>query len=74
MKRDIPTGAGIGFTILIAAATLAVAVVAGIFLVYQSEMTLGFSGPVPSPGPTQMSLAQRSDAGQAQAAPSFSQP
>ncbi len=43
MKRDRPTQAGIGFTILIAAATLAVAVVAGIFLIYQSEMNLGFN-------------------------------
>jgi hypothetical protein len=72
MKKDIPTGAGIIFTILVAAATLAVAVVAGIFLVYQSDMTLGFNGQ--SPGPAQISLAQRSDAQPAQAAPSSSQP
>ena len=37
MKRDIPTKAGLGFTVLIAAAPLAVPVVAGIFLIYQSE-------------------------------------
>ena len=41
MKRDIPAQAGIGFTILVAAATFAVAVVAGIFLIYQPETSWG---------------------------------
>jgi hypothetical protein len=35
MKRDIPTEAGIGFTLVVAAVTFAVAVIAGIFLIYE---------------------------------------
>ena len=54
MKRDIPMEAGIGFTILIAAATLAIAVVAGIFLIYQSDMTAQLR----TPEQAQMSLAE----------------
>jgi len=41
MKRYDPSEAGIGFTIFVAAATFVIAVVAGIFLIYQSETTLG---------------------------------
>ena len=41
MKRHSPAEAGIGFTIFVAAATFVIAVVAGIFLIYQSEMTWG---------------------------------
>jgi uncharacterized membrane protein YdcZ (DUF606 family) len=57
MKRDIPTEAGIGFTILIAAATLAVAVVAGIFLIYQSDINLTLNTPSRAPVQAQMSLS-----------------
>lgn len=39
MKRDIPTEAGIGFTLLIAAVTFAVAVIAGIFLIYEPGLS-----------------------------------
>jgi hypothetical protein len=43
MKRDIPMEAGIGFTLLIAAVTFAVAVIAGIFLIYEPGLD-GFRG------------------------------
>ena len=39
MKRDIPTEAGIGFTLLVAAVTFAVAVIAGIFLIYEPGLS-----------------------------------
>ena len=35
MKRDLPTQVGIGFTIVVASATFLVAVVAGLFLIWQ---------------------------------------
>ena len=41
MKRHSPAEAGIGFMLLVAAATFVIAVVAGIFLIYQSETTMG---------------------------------
>jgi hypothetical protein len=34
--RDIPAKAGIGFTLIVAAATFAVALVAGIFLIWET--------------------------------------
>ena len=37
MKRDIPTQVGIGFTILVASATFLVAVMAGLFLIWQPD-------------------------------------
>jgi hypothetical protein len=37
MKADIPTRVGVGFTILVAAATSLVAVVAALFLIWQPE-------------------------------------
>ena len=58
MKRDIPTQAGVGFTIFVAAATFAIAVVAGIFLVYQSETTLGSNVQLRTLAQAQMSLAE----------------
>jgi uncharacterized membrane protein len=58
VKRDIPTEAGIGFTILIAAATLAVAVIAGIFLIYQSEMNVSLNAQSRAPGQAQMTLVE----------------
>ena len=61
MKRDIPTQAGIGFTILIAAATFVVAVVAGIFLIYQSEMNVSLNAQFPPPMQAQISPAQTLD-------------
>lgn len=35
MKRDVATQAGIVFTLLVAVATLAVAVIAGLFLIFE---------------------------------------
>jgi len=40
MKRDLPTQAGIGFTIAVAFATFLVAVVAGLFLIWQPDTAL----------------------------------
>lgn len=37
MKRDVPTQIGIGFTILVASATFLVAVMAGMFLIWQPD-------------------------------------
>ena len=61
MKRDVPTQAGIGFTILVAAATFVIAVVAGIFLLYQSETTLGSNAQLRALAQAQMSLAEAPD-------------
>jgi hypothetical protein len=61
MKRDVPAQAGIGFTILVAAATFAVAVVAGIFLIYQSETTLVSNPQLRALAQSQMSLAETPD-------------
>jgi len=58
MKRDIPTQAGIAFTILVAAATFAVAVIAGIFLIYQSDMNLSPNASSGASGQGLMSLAE----------------
>ena len=38
MKRDLPTQVGIGFTIVVASATFLVAVMAGIFLIWQPDV------------------------------------
>ena len=57
MKRDIPTQAGIGFTIFVAAATFAIAVVAGIFLIYQPETNFGSNAQSRALAQAQMSLA-----------------
>ena len=61
MKRDIPTQAGIGFTLLVAASTFAVAVTAGIFLVYESSMATAPSAQIEAPAQPQISLAQAPD-------------
>ena len=37
MKRDLPTQVGIGFTIVVASATFLVAVMAGLFLIWQPD-------------------------------------
>jgi len=37
MKRDVPTQLGIGFTIVVASATFLVAVIAGLFLIWQPD-------------------------------------
>ena len=37
MKADLPTQVGIGFTVLVAAATFLVAVVAALFLIWQPD-------------------------------------
>ena len=37
MKADIPTQVGIGFTVLVAAATFLVAVVAALFLIWEPD-------------------------------------
>ena len=37
MKTDLPTQVGIGFTIVVAAATFLVAVVAALFLIWQPD-------------------------------------
>jgi hypothetical protein len=37
MKRDLPTQVGIGFTIVVASATFLVAVIAGLFLIWQPD-------------------------------------
>ena len=37
MKRDVPTQVGIGFTILVGSATFLVAVLAGVFLIWQPD-------------------------------------
>jgi hypothetical protein len=58
MKRDIPTQAGIGFTFVVAALTFAVAVIAGIFLFYQSGITTAPSAQIDAPAESQISLAQ----------------
>jgi hypothetical protein len=58
MKRDIPTQAGIGFTLLVAALTFAVAVIAGIFLFYQSGMVTAPSAQIETPAQSKISLAQ----------------
>ena len=45
MKADLPTRVGIGFTILVAAATFLVAVVAALFLIWQPDAnTIGDQG------------------------------
>ena len=61
MKREIPTQAGIGFTIFVAAATFAIAVVAGIFLIYQSETTMGSNAQLRTLAQAQMSLPEAPD-------------
>ena len=43
MKRHSPTEPGIAFTIFVAAATFVIAVVAGIFLIYQSDATVSYN-------------------------------
>ena len=55
MKRDIPTEAGIGFTLIVAAATFAVAVIAGIFLIWESGGTP--SAQFRGPGQTQSQVS-----------------
>ena len=57
MKRHSPTEAGIGFTIFIAAATFAIAVVAGIFLIYQSDATVSYNAQLRGLAQAQMSPA-----------------
>ena len=57
MKRDIRTEAGVAFTIFVAAATFVIAVVAGIFLIYQSEATLGSNARLRALAQAQMSPA-----------------
>jgi hypothetical protein len=37
MRSDVPTQVGIGFTIVVAAATFLVAVMAGLFLIWQPD-------------------------------------
>ena len=37
MKRDLPTQMGIGITIVVASATFLVAVMAGLFLIWQPD-------------------------------------
>jgi hypothetical protein len=37
MKRNVPTQVGIGFTILVASATFLVAIMAGLFLIFQPD-------------------------------------
>jgi hypothetical protein len=61
MKRDIPTQAGIGFTLLVAALTFAVAAMAGIFLFYQSGMVTVPIAQIEAPAQSQISLAQAPD-------------
>ena len=61
MKRHSPTEAGIGFTIFVAAATFAIAVVAGIFLIYQSETILGSNAQLRALAQARMSLAEAPD-------------
>jgi hypothetical protein len=58
MKRHSPTEAGVGFTIFVAAATFVIAVVAGIFLIYQSETTLSSNIQLRELAQAQMSLAE----------------
>lgn len=57
MKRDLPTQAGIGFTIAVAVATFLVAVVAGLFLIWQPDTAM-FTR---SSAVTQVSLAAPPD-------------
>jgi len=59
MKHDIPTEAGVGFTLIIAAATFAIAVGAGIFLIYEPDLPNAQSGIATQ---SQISLAQTPDA------------
>lgn len=40
MKADLPTRVGIGFTVLVAAATFLVAVVAALFLIWQPDANI----------------------------------
>ena len=61
MKRDAPTQAGVGFTIFVAAATFVIAVVAGIFLLYQSETTLSSNAQLRALAQAQISLAEGPD-------------
>ena len=61
MKRDVPTQAGVGFTIFVAAATLAIAVVAGIFLIHQSETASRSNAQWRALALAQMSLAETPD-------------
>jgi sensor histidine kinase regulating citrate/malate metabolism len=61
MKRDVPTQAGVGFTIFVAAATFAIAVVAGIFLIHQSETTSRANAQWRALAQAQMSLAEAPD-------------
>ena len=61
MKNDMPTQAGIGLTLILAATTFAIAVVAGIFLLYQPDAVLpnGESSIAPQ---AQISMAPTPDA------------
>lgn len=45
MKRDFSSRAGIGFTVVVAVLTLAVAVLSGIFLLYDSDTGLQANAP-----------------------------
>jgi hypothetical protein len=61
MKRDIPTQAGIGLALIIATATFIIAIVAGIFLIYEPEIMPSDAQTYVVP-PSQVSIAQTRDA------------
>ena len=58
MKRDVPTQVGIGFTILVGSATFLVAVLAGVFLIWQPDAGTLTQRPAQAP---QISLAAPSE-------------
>ena len=62
MKRDIPTEAGIGFTLLVAAVTFAVAVIAGIFLIYEPGLSGMANNGVRAQTRAQVAMIGRPDA------------
>ncbi len=58
MKRDVPTQIGVGFTIVVASATLLIAVMAGLFLIWQPDVNILMQQRAQSP---QISLAAPSE-------------
>ena len=58
MKRDFPGRAGIGFTAIVAALTLIVAVLSGLFLLYQPDTGWQANAPLELPA-TSLPLQQR---------------
>ncbi len=69
MERNLPPHAGIGATVLIAAMTLAVAVVAGIFLIWQSGEPMNGAVPANAPAAEQARISLAAPAPGAQRRP-----